>query len=107
MKRPLAKFATLTSLAAATVLTACGGGDDISVASANQSVTALKVSGTAAVGAPLANAAIKVTCSVGTGTATADANGVFTVSITDGALPCVLSATSSDGTMELHSVAAG
>ena len=90
-------------------LSACGGGGDSAVApNANPpGATALKIGGTAAVGAPMAQAAIAIACATGTATATADANGAYTVSITDGTLPCVITATSSDGLTELHSVAPG
>ena len=92
-------------------LSACGGGGDSATTSGGLSNppagTTLKVGGTAAVGAPMAQAAIAIACASGTATATADANGVYTVSITDGTLPCVITATSSDGQTELHSVAPG
>jgi len=108
MKRSIAKFANLSCLAAAAVLTACGGGGGDSTASVPLAgPTSLKISGTAAVGAALANATVHVTCSAGAATATSDANGVFTVSIDSGALPCVLTAVSTDGATELHSVASG
>jgi len=67
----------------------------------------LKLSGTAAVGAPMAGASVTVSCASGSALVTADAKGVYTVSIAGGALPCVLTAKSTDGLIELHSVAAG
>ncbi|HSI49869.1 MAG TPA: hypothetical protein VLA61_16475 [Ideonella sp.] len=107
MKRPFAKAATLSALAAAAVLTACGSDTGTPVTPVTPTPSALKVTGTAAVGAPMANAAIQVTCAAGSATATANANGVYTVSITDGTLPCVLTATSADLLTALHSIAAG
>ena len=108
MKRSIAKFANLSCLAAAAVLTGCGGGgDDFSASVPTAGPASLKISGTAAIGAALANATVHVTCSAGAATATSDANGVFTVSIDSGALPCVLTAISSDNATELHSVASG
>jgi len=89
-------------------LTACGGGgDDFTASAPLAGPSSLNISGTAAIGAALAHASVHVTCSAGAATVTSDANGVFTVSITDGALPCVLTAVSSDGATELHSVASG
>lgn len=105
--RHLAVLALPAAVAAA--LVACGGGSgsaDAPTPTAPASLT-LAVKGTAATGAAMANAAIKVSCATGSATATAAANGTFSVSITNGALPCVLTATSSDGSVELHSVAAG
>ena len=108
MKRSIAKFANLSCLATAAVLTACGGGgDDFTASAPLAGPSSLNISGTAAIGAALAHASVHVTCSAGAATVTSDANGVFTVSITDGALPCVLTAVSSDGATELHSVASG
>jgi len=57
-------------------------------------------------GAALANASLSATCATGTGTATTNANGGYTLAIAGGALPCVLRATSGDGSTRLHSVAA-
>ena len=92
----------------ALTLAACGGGGSSTPADVTPPAPAvLKLTGTAAVGAPMASAAIKVACATGSANVTADANGVYTVSIADGTLPCVITATSSDGQTELHSVAAG
>ena len=108
--RQLAVLAVPAAVAA--LLAACGGGSDTpppatpTPAPPPPPIT-LAVKGTAATGAAMANAAIKVSCATGSATATAGANGTFSVSITNGALPCVLTATSSDGATELHSVAAG
>ncbi len=87
-------------------LAACGGGGS-DTPPPPPTATALKLSGTAAVGAPMAGASVTVSCASGSALVTADAKGVYTVSITDGALPCVLTAKSADGLIELHSVAAG
>ncbi len=87
----------LTGLAAA-VLSACGGGGGESTAPA-----ATKISGTAAVGAALGNAAVQAKCASGSGTATTAADGSFTISIAGATRPCVLSVKAPDGTT-LHSV---
>jgi len=107
------RIPTAPSLALPLVLAlaACGGGGGGDVATSDAptpvAATGLKLSGTAAVGAPMANAAITVACASGTATATADANGLYSATISNGSLPCVITATSSDGLTELHSVAAG
>ncbi|WP_454726241.1 MULTISPECIES: hypothetical protein [Cupriavidus] len=62
-----------------------------------------KVSGTAAVGAALANVVVQAKCASGSGSATTAADGTFTINIADAKRPCVLSAVTPDGTV-LHSV---
>ncbi|WP_420995062.1 hypothetical protein ACKI2N_007720 [Cupriavidus sp. 30B13] len=91
-----------------TAMVACGGGSDSSpAAGAAAAPAAMKVSGTAATGAAMANASVSVTCAAGSGTATTGANGTYTATVSGGALPCVLSVTSSDGKTVLHSVLPG
>jgi hypothetical protein len=98
--RRKAKLAWLTTLAVST-LVACGGGGGGS--SASQS---LNLSGTAATGLALGGAAIDVKCSSGgTTNTTANADGTYSVSIAGASLPCMLRATSSDGTIVYHSLA--
>lgn len=95
----------LTGLATA-VLSACGGGDGGSSTPATTTTTtpaATKISGTAAVGAALGNAAVQAKCASGSGTATTAADGTFTISIEGATRPCVLSVKTPDGTT-LHSV---
>ncbi|CAM4154402.1 hypothetical protein ROSA5918_24585 [Roseateles saccharophilus] len=55
----------------------------------------------------MASAAVTVSCATGSTTATTGTDGKFSVSITGGALPCVLTATSSDKSLELHSLIPG
>lgn len=91
-----------------TALVACGGGSDSSTPTTTTvTPAAMKVSGTAATGAAMANANISVVCAAGSGTATTSTSGTYTASVTGGALPCVLSATSSDGKTVLRSIVAG
>ena len=90
--------------AAALVLSACGGSDPTS---GIDSLAAQVVKGTAATGAPMPSATINATCGSASGTATTATDGTYTVKITGGGLPCVLTATSSDGTTVLHSVVGG
>ncbi|MDT8838264.1 carboxypeptidase regulatory-like domain-containing protein [Paraburkholderia fungorum] len=79
-------------------LVACGGG-----ASTGNSPVGT-VSGTAAVGAALANASITLTCKNGSGSATANSNGAYTATFSfDG--PCAITATG--GAITIHSFAAG
>jgi hypothetical protein len=97
----------LSAAAAALLVTGCGGGggggggDDLV-----QAVPSLQVSGTAATGAALAAAAVEVKCAAGTGTATTSATGAYTVTITNGALPCLVEVKKTVGstTVSLHSV---
>ncbi|MBX3621014.1 MAG: hypothetical protein KF891_13670 [Rhizobacter sp.] len=100
----------VTALATAGLLAACGGSSGSAAPATPTTPTppaSLTLSGVAAKGLALAGATITVKCASGTGTATADATGAYTLSITDGALPCVLEATSADASLVLHSVATG
>lgn len=99
----------LPSLLMTAVLAACGGGGDSAPATPTTPATpaALKVSGTTAVGAALAGASVAIQCASGSATATADAAGVYSSTLAGGALPCVLTATSADGSTVLHSVVPG
>jgi hypothetical protein len=94
----------LPALAFAGALAACGGGGGDSGGSAVP--TSLALTGTAATGAAIAGQTVDVKCATGTGSAVTQANGNFSVSISGGALPCVLRVTAADGTL-LHSVATG
>jgi hypothetical protein len=79
-------------------LVACGGG------TSTGGSPAATVSGTAAVGAALANASITLTCKNGSGSATANSNGAYSATFAfDG--PC--SITASGGAIAIHSFAAG
>ncbi|ABE36969.1 hypothetical protein DR64_8697 [Paraburkholderia xenovorans LB400] len=87
------------SMALATgALVACGGG------SGSGGPPVGTVSGTAAVGAALANASITLSCKNGSGSATSDASGVYSATFAfDG--PCTITATG--GGITIHSFAAG
>jgi hypothetical protein len=83
---------------AISALVACGGGTN----SGGSPVGT--VSGTAAVGAALANASITLSCKNGSGSATANSNGAYTATFAfDG--PCTI--TASAGAITIHSFAAG
>lgn len=88
---------TLAALAALT-LSACGGGSGNST----PTTTSLAITGTAATGAAVSAGTVDVKCASGTGTATTQANGTYSVTVTNGILPCALRVTS--GATVLHSV---
>ncbi|EHR69990.1 hypothetical protein BurJ1DRAFT_1117 [Burkholderiales bacterium JOSHI_001] len=96
-----ARAALVAALAAA--LTACGGGGtDAGNNNGNNNgggntPTALTLSGTAVRGAALGNVTVQVKCATGSGQGSTDANGVFSISIEGGVLPCVLQAPLPDG----------
>ena len=87
----------LAVAAALAAVAACGGNED---------PPALSIAGTAATGAAIANASVTATCKQGTGTATTNRDGSFTVRIAaPGQGPCIISVTS--GTSVLRSITAG
>ncbi len=95
---------------AAAALAACGGGGgDGSTTpgggSGGGTSTALSVRGVAATGAALTGANVTAKCATGAQTGTTGSDGSYTLSITDGVLPCVLEASS--GSTTLHSLASG
>lgn len=96
MNLPIMK--TTAAIALATLVSACGGSGDSS--------SGLELSGTAATGAALAGSAVQVKCAAGTGSASADGNGRYTLTITDGQLPCMIQVVGDvNGTrVTLHSV---
>jgi hypothetical protein len=89
------------------VLAACGGGGGGGTDTVTPvPTTTLSLTGVAAKGAAIASGAVAVTCAAGSGSATTNANGSFSVTVSSGALPCVVKVTAADGTV-LHSVAQG
>ena len=98
----------LTSVLLA-ALTACGGGGGGGDAATPVAPTStnLTVTGTAATGLAIAGAAVTGKCKVGTGTATTLTNGTFTLTVTDGQLPCVLQVTNPADGMKLHTLVSG
>ncbi|NPT56837.1 carboxypeptidase regulatory-like domain-containing protein [Paraburkholderia elongata] len=83
---------------ATSALVACGGGGD------SGSSPSATISGTAAVGAPLANASVVLTCKNGTGSATANGNGAYSATFAFDP-PCAI--TASSGAVTIHSIATG
>ncbi|HSW07408.1 hypothetical protein [Aquabacterium sp.] len=88
---------SLVAVAAALSLAACFGDDD--------DPPDITVTGTVAKGDAISGAAVTVTCKSGTGTATTNAQGSYTVTVVDGTGPCLLSATT--GGVTLRSMAIG
>ncbi|KVH66307.1 hypothetical protein WJ41_24890 [Burkholderia ubonensis] len=88
---------------AAGTLAGCGGGSD-SNSTTPSNASLATISGTAATGAPMANAAITIACKSGNGSGTADANGAFSISFVF-AGPCAITGT--NGTTTQHSFASG
>lgn len=99
----------VTALATAGLLVACGGSPSESTPVPGGS-SSLSLSGVVAKGAALAGATVTANCAAGTATpVTASGTGTYTLTITGGALPCVLQATGTgaDAGLVLHSVATG
>lgn len=92
MNKPIStRSFTLAAVSAAALasLAACGGGSDTPVTPAAPVVTLM--SGTAAVGAPLAGGNVTVKCVAGTTTSdTTGIDGTFHVTVTDATMPCLL-----------------
>ena len=99
--------ACLTALVAA--LAACGGGGGDATVSTpiTPAPNTLTITGTAATGLAIAGATVTGKCKVGSGTATTLANGTFTLTVTDGQLPCVLQVTNPADSTKLHTLAFG
>lgn len=101
------------AMATAGLLVACGGSSSDSPAPVDNGgggTTGITLTGVVAKGAALVGASVTAKCASGTITAaTTGADGGYTITIADGALPCVLEATGSgaDAALVLHSVAAG
>jgi hypothetical protein len=95
---------TLAASAVALMLVGCGGGGGGGTETAQAS--SLQLSGTAATGLALVGSTVDVRCASGTGAATTNETGGYTVTVTDGALPCMIKVTGqADGvTVTLHSV---
>ncbi len=106
--RQPAKLSSLAFLAI--VLAACGGGgstSDGSTGGGGGTSSALRLRGVASTGAALANAAVAVNCATGTKSGAAGADGQYDLTLDTAQLPCIVQATSSDGSTKLHSVLAG
>jgi hypothetical protein len=97
---------TLVGTAVAALLAACGGGGGGGGDTA-ATPASVQLTGVAATGLALANSTVAVKCASGTGSATTNDSGSYTVTVVDGALPCLVKVTgTADGVeVTLHSVA--
>jgi hypothetical protein len=105
------QFNRLTlALAGAAIFTMAGcgggGGGTDSAPTPTPVANALTLTGSAATGAAISAAPVAVKCATGTGSATTNADGSYTLSVNGGALPCLAKVTLADSTV-LHSVVAG
>lgn len=91
----------LAACAAAVLLAACGGGSG-----GSNTATPLTLAGTAATGAAIAGATVEAKCANGTGSATTQADGRYSIEIASGSLPCVLAVRPATGAV-LHSAIDG
>lgn len=89
------------SIAVLATLAACGGGSDGTTAGGASSLT---LSGYAATGAAIADGAVEFVCSSGTGTASTGTDGYYTLTITDGTLPCLGKVTTADSASTYHTL---
>ena len=105
-KLRFARLATLALLAAAALAGCGGGGTAATTPTPPVTPSALTLTGTAATGRAWGGATLTAKCASGTGTATTNADGSYTVSVSGGALPCVVRVVGTDG-KALHSVAEG
>lgn len=90
--------------AALATLAGCGGGGGSSSPAA--ATPALTLTGTAATGAAISGGPVTVKCASGTGSATTNADGSYTVIVSNGAFPCLAKVTAADGSV-LNSVVTG
>ena len=103
-------LAVATGIAVGALLSGCGGSSNSPAPAPAPPAPApapMSVTGTAASGLAMAGAAIEIKCTGGTGTATAAADGSYSASITGATLPCMVRATSSDGTLAYHAALTG
>lgn len=97
---------TAVTLATVLVMAGCGGGGGDSAPSGPTTQGPLTLSGVVAARTAAPSRTVDVKCASGTGTATSNSDGSYTVTVTEGQLPCVLRAAgTADG--DLYSVAYG
>ena len=97
---------TAVTLATVLVMAGCGGGGGDSAPSGPTTQGPLTLSGVVAARTAAPSRTVDVKCASGTGTATSNSDGSYTVTVTEGQLPCVLRAEgTADG--DLYSVAYG
>lgn len=86
----------LIILSSSIVLAACGGGSAAPGATTPATSVPLSISGVAATGAAISGGAISVQCATGTGTATTNKDGSYTVTISNGVAPCLIKVSATD-----------
>jgi len=102
------KWKVLFAIGCGLIVAACGGGGGGGSATpTTPTSTTLTVTGTAATGLAIPGATVTGKCKVGTGTAATLADGSYTLTITDGQLPCVLEITNPVDGVKLHTVVTG
>ena len=99
------KLRALAIASIAGCLAACGGGGNSAAPPPPVNSAPVVVSGTAAIGSAIAMQSVSARCAAGTGTATTDASGNFSITVANGQLPCVLEV--GVGSDLLHSFALG
>ena len=107
MKRFDVLAKSTTACAAALVIAGCGGGGGSDGGGSSAPAASVQLNGTAATGAALANASVSAKCVTGSGSATTDANGIYTLKLEGGALPCIIQVSGTQGgvAVTLHSLA--
>lgn len=91
----------LASIAAATLLAACGGGDRA------EFTTGVQLDGLAATGAAIAGATVDVKCIGGTASTTTAANGTFSLVVAGSSVPCMVQVTKDGKTLYSLATAPG
>ena len=97
------KFRYPLAILLAAALSACGGGGG----SDGATTQSLRLNGVAARDQALNGATVSARCATGGGSATTTSAGAYELALESATLPCVLRATSSDGTTVVHTVVAG
>lgn len=106
------KLALAGAVAGLFTLSGCGGGGGESssttaVTSPTVESTSFTILGTAATGKAIVGAVITAKCAEGTGTATTDSNGLYTMEVSAAKLPCLLELTNPVDNTKLHAIATG
>ena len=96
---------TLAIVLSSCMLVACGGGGGSSPVPATPAD--LTVNGTAATGKAIAGATITAKCQTGTGNATTQADGSYSLTTAGGKLPCLLQITDPADSSKLHTLVLG
>jgi len=92
--------------AIAGIFVACGG-SSYNSSNQMQATTSVALSGTAAGGLALANAAVTIQCQGANGTTITKSDGTYTLSIAGGSLPCALTVTKNSQTLRSIVIGSG